>query len=437
MTQKVGGAELLGGTPLVRGMAVVHSRVQHGMAAVPVAVEVHVSNGLPAFHLVGLPEKGVRESKERVRSAILNAGFRFPDRRITINLAPAHLPKPGSHLDLAMALGILLASAQLNADVDAHEFYGELALSGALRPIHMILASAIGCQGAQRTMITAEQDGLVAMQIDGLTVKVATSLLDVCRYLRGDLVLANALQQQAQTVQPKQPATDWPDLRAVCGQAMAKRALVLASAGGHNVVLRGPPGTAKTMLAHCLPGILPDLSSAEKIDIMLVHAMRGVTDLPQQRPFRQPHHSASYAAMVGGGQPLMPGEVSLAHQYLLALRWRTRLYPQFYRTTGCQKRTPHRQSRWCTTTTVRPTHANSCLRRTAGGTLLWAWLASATSSLLGARHARTQPSQQAHRKPAPPYPNTHPRWLAHHLPCLPIGGWLCPTISTNHQQRPI
>jgi magnesium chelatase family protein len=303
----------------VRDMAVVQSRVQVGMHAVPIKVEVHLSNGLPAFHLIGLPEKGVRESKERVRSAILNAGFRFPDRRITINLAPAHLPKPDSHLDLAMALGILLASSQLSADTDAYEFYGELALSGELRPIRSIVAAAVGCQAASRVMIASHPDAVIAAQVKALLVKAAGSLLEVCRYLQDDLELPAVSSHQANG-QPcrkhKSHAIDWCHVR---GQALAKRALMLACAGGHNVVLRGAPGTGKTLLAHGVASMLPDLQSAEKIDVMLVHAMRGDTALPTQRPFRQPHHSASYAAMVGGGQPLMPGEVSMAHHGVLFL----------------------------------------------------------------------------------------------------------------------
>lgn len=303
----------------VREMAVVQSRVQVGMHAVPINVEVHLSNGLPAFHLIGLPEKGVRESKERVRSAILNAGFRFPDRRITINLAPAHLPKPDSHLDLAMALGILLASSQLSADISTHEFYGELALSGKLRPIRSIVAAAVGCQAASHVMITSEPDAVLAAQVKTLVVKSAVSLLQVCCYLQGNLdlptVASDPVSKQAHGKREVQEL-DWCHVR---GQVLAKRALMLACAGGHNVVLRGAPGTGKTLLAHGVASILPDLQLAETIDVMLIHAMHGHTVLPTQRPFRQPHHSASYAAMVGGGQPLMPGEVSMAHHGVLFL----------------------------------------------------------------------------------------------------------------------
>ncbi|MGB5098565.1 MAG: YifB family Mg chelatase-like AAA ATPase [Porticoccaceae bacterium] len=296
-------------------LALVHTRARSGIAAPAVAVEVHLSNGLPSLNIVGLPETAVKESKDRVRSALLNAHFEFPRRRITVNLAPADLPKEGGRFDLAIALGILAASGQLPVDaLDGHEFLGELSLSGELRPVEGSLPAALAAAAVGRALIVAAANAEEAALARSAVVHGADHLLSVCAHLRG---LA-ALPRQPFT--PPENRSDGPDLADVIGQHQARRALEIAAAGGHNLLLSGPPGTGKTMLASRLPGILPPLAEADAIEVAAIYSVAGIARGSfHTRPFRAPHHSASAAALVGGGGTPRPGEISLAHRGVLFL----------------------------------------------------------------------------------------------------------------------
>ena len=293
-------------------LSITYARAQLGIEAPLVTVETHLANGLPAFNIVGLPEAAVRESRDRVRSAIVNSHFEFPQRRITVNLAPADLPKAGGRYDLAIALGILAASGQVPGELlGNYEFIGELALSGALRPIPGALPAAIACGASQRTLVVAAQSAGEAA-LSAAPVKSADSLLQVCAQLHGRVPLPEA---QADT---QQAAPECADLADVRGQLKARRALEVAAAGGHNLLFYGPPGTGKTMLASRLPGILPPLTTNEQIEVAALYSSAGLTRM-QQRPFRAPHHSASPTALVGGGSAPRPGEISLAHRGVLFL----------------------------------------------------------------------------------------------------------------------
>ncbi|WP_286240933.1 YifB family Mg chelatase-like AAA ATPase [Neptuniibacter halophilus] len=299
-------------------LAIALTRAQVGISAPPVSVEVHLSPGLPCFSIVGLPEAAVRESRERVRSALINSGFEFPQRRITVNLAPADLPKEGGRYDLAIALGILCASAQVPEQALSHyELIGELALSGSLRPVNALLPAALACRDAQRQLILPVDNGQDALIASGLTVLPAAHLLAVCAHLRGECLLQPAEPQSG----ANQPVVAGPDLCEVKGQLQAKRALEIAAAGGHNLLMVGPPGSGKSMLAHRLPGLLPSMTEAEQLEVAAIHSLTqsAVTGLPQQRPFRAPHHTASSVALVGGGSHPRPGEISLAHQGVIFL----------------------------------------------------------------------------------------------------------------------
>ena len=299
-------------------LAIVHSRACVGMDAPPVTVEVHLSNGLPALSIVGLPETAVKESKDRVRSAIINSQFDFPARRITINLAPADLPKEGGRFDLPIALGILAASSQIPANALQHyEFAGELALSGELRSIHGVLPMTLQTRKAQRTLIIPHGNLAEAQLVQDAEVLAGNHLLMVTAHLSG----AQRLAQETPTLAAEQANTS-PDLADVRGQHYARRALEIAAAGGHNLIFSGPPGTGKSMLASRLPGILPEMSDAEALEAAAIVSVCGkpVDSCNwKRRAFRAPHHTASAAALVGGGSNPRPGEISLAHQGVLFL----------------------------------------------------------------------------------------------------------------------
>ena len=294
-------------------LAVVSTRALAGMSAPEVRVEVHLAPGLPGFTLVGLPETEVKEARDRVRAALQNSGFDFPARRITVNLAPADLPKESGRFDLPIALGILAASGQIDGrNLDRYEYAGELSLTGELRPVRGALAMAAA---ATRPFILPRDNAGEAALVGTARIHPADHLLDVCAHL-------NAIRELARhTGQPAINHIHYPDLADVKGQLPAKRALEVAAAGGHSLLLAGPPGTGKSMLAQRLPGILPPLADAEALESAAVLSVAGRFDLAGfgLRPFIATHHSASAPALVGGGNPPRPGEISLAHHGVLFL----------------------------------------------------------------------------------------------------------------------
>jgi magnesium chelatase family protein len=303
--------------------AVVHSRALDALQASPVTVEVHLANGLPSFTLVGLAETEVKESRERVRAALVQSGFTFPhNKRITVNLAPADLPKESGRFDLPIALGILAAIGQLDADrLARHEFAGELSLAGELRPVRGALALALGLRdsAAARTLVLPRASAAAAARVGGLDIRAADHLLQVVQALQPGAD-APALPRAAAPL--GEPASDGADLRDVKGQAAGKRALEIAAAGGHSLLFVGPPGTGKSMLALRLPGLLPPMTEDEALSSAAVQglASAGFDEASfGRRPFRAPHHSASAVALVGGGSPPRPGEISLAHGGVLFL----------------------------------------------------------------------------------------------------------------------
>jgi len=304
-----------------RGMslAVVYSRAQDGIAAPLVACEVHLSGGLPGTAIVGLPETAVKEARDRVRAAILNAQLDYPQRRVTVNLAPADLPKDGGRFDLPIALGILAANGGLPREaLERCEFIGELALSGQLRAVRGVLPAVLQAARRGRTVVVPRGNGAEAALADGADVRVADSLLEVCAHLAGRADLPPARAEAAPAAAAEPP----PDLADVRGQAHARRALEIAAAGAHNLLLVGPPGTGKTMLASRLPGILPPLDEHEALELAAVRSVAGHdNDVAawKTRAFRAPHHTASAVALVGGGSVPRPGEISLAHHGVLFL----------------------------------------------------------------------------------------------------------------------
>jgi magnesium chelatase family protein len=299
-------------------LAIVYSRASSGITAPLVTVEAHLSNGMAGLNIVGLPEAAVKESKDRVRSALMNTHFEFPIRRITINLAPADLPKEGGRFDLPIALGILAASGQLPREIlFDYEFTGELALSGELRGIRGVLPVVLGVQRSGRQLIVPAQNAGEAALVRHANVLSAKHLLDVCAHLQGEKLLSPCTLEY-DVVQDKESH----DLADVKGQPHAKRALEIAAAGRHSLLYLGPPGTGKTMLASRLPTILPPIEDQEALEVAAVASVSHSGFSPQQWkriPFRSPHHSSSSVALVGGGRPPRPGEISLAHHGVLFL----------------------------------------------------------------------------------------------------------------------
>ena len=298
-------------------LAVVYSRALAGLDAPLVRVEVHVGGGLPCTNIVGLPEKEVREARDRVRSALDTANFGRPAGRVTVNLAPADLPKESGRFDLPIAIGILAATGQVPvAHLDALEFAGELALSGDLRPIRGALAMTYRAHREGRAFVLPASVAAEASLARGATVLPARSLLDVCAHLHGQPSIAPYVAQ------PKVSEPRYPDLADVRGQAHARRALEIAAAGSHSILFAGPPGTGKTMLATRIAGILPPMSEDEALEAAAVQSLSDGGFRPERygtRAFRSPHHTASAISLVGGSSPPRPGEVSLAHHGVLFL----------------------------------------------------------------------------------------------------------------------
>ena len=298
--------------------AVVHSRALEGMNAPPVEVETHLANGLPQFNIVGLPDTEVKESRDRVRAAIIQSGFEFPAKKITVNLAPADLPKESGRFDLPVALGILAASGQISPEqLPQYEFAGELALSGLLRPIRGAPAMAWQAKQAKRAFIMPSENAAQAAVMQGVEAYGADSLAAVAAHLNGIEPLPRA------ETPPQRPSENenLPDLRDVKGQHTARLALEIAAAGGHSLLMMGPPGTGKSMLAQRLPSILPPLTDDELIEVWTLQSLlpHHAQKHSRNRPYKSPHHSASAVALVGGGSDPRPGEISLAHKGVLFL----------------------------------------------------------------------------------------------------------------------
>ncbi len=308
-------------------LAVLYSRALSGMDAPEVVVEVHLANGLPSFTIVGLPEAEVKESKDRVRAALLTAQFEFPARRITVNLAPADLPKESGRYDLPIALGILAASGQIPSEpLSRYEFAGELALTGELRPIRGALAmtssmmrpanNGMLLQNAQkRAFILPQMSAAEAALVRDAIIYPAKSLLEVCAHLSGHTALTQLVPGEVQQ------QDTYPDFSDVKAQSMPKRALEIAAAGGHSIIMSGPPGTGKSMLASRFAGILPSMTEDEAMEAAAIQSLNGSYKLEnwKRRPYRAPHHTASGVALVGGGGIPRPGEISLAHHGVLFL----------------------------------------------------------------------------------------------------------------------
>ena len=301
----------------------VHSYANLGVGAIAVEIEVHISAGLPAFNIVGMAETAVRESRERVRSAILNSNFEFPARRLTVNLAPADLPKQGGGFDLAIAIGVLVATNQLSIHPDHNCcFAAELSLTGELRPIRGILPKAIECQRAEITLVCAGGNlSELGLLLHSTQVLACDQLLDLCSILQQE----PRERAQGRCSKPMPPSihTDLENplnLNQIQGQSSAKKALELAAAGGHNLLFVGPPGAGKSMLAKRMPSILPDLDSQAALESAVIYSVSGKPrKTVQQPPVRAPHHGASSVSLVGGGSPPSPGEISLAHNGILFL----------------------------------------------------------------------------------------------------------------------
>ena len=289
-----------------------------GMEARPVDVQVHIANGAVLFNVVGLGDKAVAESRERVRAALIAAGLALPAKRITVNLAPADLPKEGSHYDLPIALGVMAAIGAIPADaLGGYCVIGELALDGSITPVAGVLPAAVAANARGQGLICPRSSGPEAAWASrDLDVLAPQSLIQVANHFKGTQVLGRPEPAV------REPAGPMPDLRDVKGQESAKRALEIAAAGGHNLLMNGPPGAGKSMLAARLPSILPPLAPRELLEVAMIHSVAGALtegQLSDRRPFRSPHHSASMPALVGGGAHARPGEISLAHNGVLFL----------------------------------------------------------------------------------------------------------------------
>lgn len=300
-------------------LAVLYSRALSGIQAPLVTVETHIANGLPSFTIVGLPDTEVKESKDRVRAALQNAQFKIPAQRITINLAPADLPKESGRFDLPIALGILAATGQIPKDkLDQYEWAGELALTGELRPIHGALAMTYNASQSGRSFVLPEQNAAEAALVKKATIYAAKSLLQICAHLTGQ----ETLPRFSGIAENENEDSVYPDLDEVKGQTHAKRALAIAATGGHSLLMIGPPGTGKSMLAARFPGILPPMTEAEALESAAIQSLSyGSFNIQnwKKRPFRSPHHTASGVALVGGGSHPRPGEISLAMHGVLFL----------------------------------------------------------------------------------------------------------------------
>ncbi len=298
-----------------------------GIEVLPVNVEVHISNGLPAFTIVGLPDKAVAESKERVRSALNSIGLSLPAKRITVNLAPADVLKEGSHFDLPIALGVLGAMEIIPSDrLCSYWAMGELGLDGRIAPVSGVLPAAVAANAAQAGFICPSAQGAEAVWAGGKDILAPKTLSELVACLKNSTALEPPAPQNAED-----DLLSYPDLKDVKGQENAKRALEIAAAGGHNLLMSGPPGAGKSMLAARLPGLLPEMSANEILETSMIHSVAGLLkdgSLISHRPFRAPHHSASMPALTGGGQKAKPGEISLAHNGVLFLDE----LPEFQRT---------------------------------------------------------------------------------------------------------